>query len=556
MPGRRAGLKWYYRSSRAKLRRADKRSRAQGQMATAIREEVVAVAAPAPDVGHRAEVASTWCLVVLFFVAYIYFFQGGGWNPNARFDTTRALVERQTFVINHYAANTGDVATIDGRIYANKPPGLSVLSAPIYFVLYRCERQLRIDVDDWRVLSFNSHVLSFWTAGLPALLLVLSMRRFAREEGASVGSSWILAAAFGAGTLLWPYAGMIMSHSIVAYLLFEAWMLVRRRVGPAGEVRPPTARGHLLAGILLGLALTIEYLVAPTILLFFIAAAWGMRTDRQWRPYAWIVVGPVAGGLMLMLFQRLEFGHWFGISYDYESPLFRHKGLLMGVLDWPKLERLYWLSFHPFRGLAYCCPVLALAPLGLIPGATRTARLRLYLLPLAIASTFVLFNLSFNGWTGGCVVGPRYLLPAVPFIYVMVVHAYDACRWICWPVMIASVVIMLAVTAVAAQMPGPNFGPPPSPDLPYANPVVQALQRLWEGRLSVYPFHIITPAEPEAFRRYDRSSPPAQWASYNLGHLLGMPRLWSLLPLSVVAALATAAACAIIRKSRRPAGSV
>lgn len=47
-------------------------------------------------------------LFALVFSAYGYFYQGGGWNPNSRFDLIRSMVERHTFAIDGYHQNTGD----------------------------------------------------------------------------------------------------------------------------------------------------------------------------------------------------------------------------------------------------------------------------------------------------------------------------------------------------------------------------------------------------------------------------------------------------------------
>src|SRR5436190_9016631 len=71
----------------------------------------------------------------LFFLTaltYAYFYAGGGWNQNAAFDLTRAIVERHTFAIDAYASNTGDVSFANGHVYANKAPALSWIAVIPY----------------------------------------------------------------------------------------------------------------------------------------------------------------------------------------------------------------------------------------------------------------------------------------------------------------------------------------------------------------------------------------------------------------------------------------
>ena len=103
-------------------------------------------------------------LACVFTLVYAYFFQGGGWNQNSHLDTIRAIVERHTLEITPYAENTGDVGTVDGRIYSNKPPGLALWGAPLYFVLYHAERAARVPLEAPWTLTINAHLLTYCRA--------------------------------------------------------------------------------------------------------------------------------------------------------------------------------------------------------------------------------------------------------------------------------------------------------------------------------------------------------------------------------------------------------
>ena len=46
-------------------------------------------------------------LFALVLGAYAYFYQGGGWNQNSRFDLTRPIVEQHTSQIDAYVKNAG-----------------------------------------------------------------------------------------------------------------------------------------------------------------------------------------------------------------------------------------------------------------------------------------------------------------------------------------------------------------------------------------------------------------------------------------------------------------
>src|SRR5260370_38996366 len=78
--------------------------------------------------------AAHWKLASLLglaiFLSFIYFYEGGGWNQNSRFDLLRAIVERHTLQIDAYHENTQDKAHFQGHYYSDKAPGLVVLAVP------------------------------------------------------------------------------------------------------------------------------------------------------------------------------------------------------------------------------------------------------------------------------------------------------------------------------------------------------------------------------------------------------------------------------------------
>ena len=66
--------------------------------------------------------------VALF--SFLYFYEGGGWNQNSRFDLLRAIVEGHTLQIDAYHENTQDKAHYNGHYYSDKAPGLVFLAVP------------------------------------------------------------------------------------------------------------------------------------------------------------------------------------------------------------------------------------------------------------------------------------------------------------------------------------------------------------------------------------------------------------------------------------------
>ena len=71
---------------------------------------------PTPRTVPVRAVKLAWLIGVATFVAYAYFYPGGGWNQNTRFDLIRAIVERRTLSIDAYQLNTGDKSIHDGHL--------------------------------------------------------------------------------------------------------------------------------------------------------------------------------------------------------------------------------------------------------------------------------------------------------------------------------------------------------------------------------------------------------------------------------------------------------
>ena len=458
-------------------------------------------------------------LVVFIFLAFVYayFFQGGGWNQNAQFDTVRAIAERGTLEITPYAANTGDAVAHGDKVFSNKPPGLALLGSPVYAALQRAERALGLDPMNVYIVNTNAHVVTFWAAGLPAALLGLALYYYFRRQSVSVASSTLLAGAFGLGTLILPYSGVLFTHSLVAMCLFTAFLLITGKEPGRGTIAA--------AGALLGYAMVTKYLASPVAGFCLVYLIWRFRRDLRWLHLLW---GPAAAAGVILTCNYWAYGSPWMTIYSVYPESFTADGLFMGVLDWPDIRRLYWLSIHPYRGLLYCCPVLFLSLAGLVIAFRQRRIDPAGRLALAVCAYYLLFNLTFNGWTGGWGIGPRYLIPALPFLYTFTHHALRRLKWTALPVMGLSVFLMVGVTAVCVMIPAENFGPPID-----INPTARALDVLFEGRVSI--------SRQSVLDRNPATALPGGlddwWDAYNLGEVWGLEGPVSLLPVAAAVVL-------------------
>src|SRR5438034_8265634 len=78
----------------------------------------------------RQSITRALLIGIVTLVSYAYFYQGGGWNQNSRFDLVRAILERGTLRIDAYHENTEDKTISNGHFYSDKAPGLALLAVP------------------------------------------------------------------------------------------------------------------------------------------------------------------------------------------------------------------------------------------------------------------------------------------------------------------------------------------------------------------------------------------------------------------------------------------
>ncbi|HET8774616.1 MAG TPA: hypothetical protein VFP80_12510 [Thermoanaerobaculia bacterium] len=435
-------------------------------------------------------------LFLLAFLTYAGFFSGGGWNQNAHFDLTRALVERQTLHIDMSRPNTGDVSWIrhDGewRAYINKPPGISFLGALPYAALWLVERAAQVPSDSWMWMTLNAWLVTVFTCGLtgaliPAVLYLYGVRRASRAAALGVA----LAVAFGTG--IFPYATLLMAHVPPALFLLLAFVWL--------DERP------LLAGICAGIAGVSYYLCIPAAIVLLIALAF-----RDRRAALRFALGGAPFGLALAAYQYACFGSPFVTSLE-TSRKFTEQGLLFGVFRLPMAEALWGLSFSEYRGLFFASPFLLLAFLG-VRRMKRSDAVAI----LAICAIFFFAMTGFNGWHGGAAFGPRYLVPMVPLLAIPLLYVRSRT--------LGAIALVLGLFAFGLHLLATAVNP--MPRRAERHPVRYLLAI---GRTSVNE-QAVDEALPH--RRYPRGSHESAWASFNLGEtVFGPGNPLSVLPVAL-----------------------
>lgn len=471
--------------------------------------------------------------------SYGYFVAPPAWNQNSRLALTRALVENGSVSIDPYHETTGDKSRRDGHFYSDKAPGTSFVATIPYSALWGLRRIAGGELPGVRVqpldpldaaagrapepserkpgdrLVYNlAHRLALYICGLFAValpsvagalavfLLAMRMTRGHRTRAASV------AVIYGLGTTAFPYSTVLYGHQLCAAMLVIGFAVVALLPARTNERTPA-----VLAGLALGLAVTTEY---PALVPAAGIAIWSLRR-HGFGFFASLALGAAPWAIALGVYHTAAFGSPWSTGYDFvhreefAQGMREHYGI-----GWPDPVVLVSILFGEYRGLFYLCPVLLLAAWGTTvllrraPGLDRTA----FVLSASIVAYYLLLNAGYYMWDGGASTGPRHAVPMLPFLalgLVPALHRVPRATLVLGAVSTLQMLLMAAAAPEAAQ---------------HGNP-------LWD-----YAIDRIT----------NREALPHATAT-NLGLLLGLPGMLSLLPLLALW-LWLAPSAAVTRRSR------
>ncbi len=475
-----------------------------------------------------------WAIALLTLSFGAYFFGGAASNQNARLDAIYAFVEpgtpdTGTFRIDRFmvsptrSINTLDWAAHEGHYYANKAPGTIWLGALAYKPLVLLASWFGGSFDDPGFVIASAYLINLFVSVLPLVAAALALFEFARRRGLSLAHASLLALATTLGTPWFPYSTQLWGHTTAA--AFIALALV--------QVQKGSRRALVLAGALLGLSVCTDYLA--------LLAALGIGAlvlSRNPRQLPALLLGALPLALALLGYHTICFGGPFVTASEMSNARFLEADRALGMFGQLSWHALWELTFGLRRGLFLQCPVLLLSLFGFYAWVRRTPRDPLAWLCILMFVGYLVINASFNGWHGGATVSARYLIVALPFLGLSL-HALPwssrAVRIVFGLTSIVSVVNMTAIAAVNPLAPeeltNPLYG--------------YTYGLLFDGQVSPYPFAFkFLMLHPE----WKELTPYAMW---NLGELLGLRGLWSLLPLLLTSALLVSFGAAWIGLSRR-----
>ena len=359
-------------------------------------------------------------------------------NEFSRWVLAVAILDFHTVEVTRVVATTHtkteDLSTIDGRMYSNKAPGAALAALPAYamarvIVGPPSPHNVRATLNAMRLLAST----------IPAILLALCLAAVAVRFGVSKERTTLAVVAMLFGTPLFAYGLLFFAHALSAFALFGAFTLLFATSTEARGLRPEAWR----AGMLIGLAVLSEYPTAIPAAVLIACALPRLRTSGTLR----VIAGGLPFALMLAIYNHLAFGNIFTLSSAHESNEFYRELAQRGVfgVSLPSPIILLHLLADPAKGLFVFSPILALAFLRVrraYATLPRSTFLALVATPLSIILTFA----GYPNWHGGWTVGARYLVPALPFLALLI--AFAAPTVVDWLLLGASVTVIAVVSLV------------------------------------------------------------------------------------------------------------
>ena len=324
------------------------------------------------------------------------------------------------------AGGASDIAFYGGYIYSNKAPGMSVLALPAVEAVGLPNSTAWTSAGDLRLW-----LVRVLTSGVAFIVCAFLLGRVA--EGLNPGSGGFVLVVLALGTFVAPFAATGFDHVPTAALGFGAFVLAWGR-------RPA------LAGVAAGIAYAVEYEAAAILVLVGVYVA--LLGRRQLGRYLAGALPPV---VLSAVYSWVAFGRPWRIPQHYDLFSFPGVNPTAGILgiQAPHLTSIR-LLFVGDRGLLVVTPIVVAAAAGLWLLYRRGFRSEA-LLCAAVTAAFIIGECGYGDPYGGTSAGPRYLIPALPFLMVGLAPAFTRWRLLTVALAVVSIAASLVLTVTWAQ---------------------------------------------------------------------------------------------------------
>ncbi|OGL46548.1 MAG: hypothetical protein A2161_22270 [Candidatus Schekmanbacteria bacterium RBG_13_48_7] len=386
---------------------------------------------------------SEWFLFLIFFFIYTLFFHPvSDDNENSRYDLIFSLVELKTINIDQFEDNTQDKALFNGHYYSDKAIGTSFLGSLIYFPLHYFVHGFEVS------RSFVQYIIRILVISIPSAAMVILLFRLITEFGLSQNKALVTVIFYGLGTSALPYSTVFHGHQLCGFFILVAYYIVLKDFKISSHV---SSKKGFIFGILLGFACITEFDTILIVPLFIFLA---VSKTRRFAWLVWFFPGFILPMFLQSAYNWMCFGSPLILAYSHH--VLPHRGIGFMGLVYPSFKSLYGILFSPFRGLFFYSPFLIFFILGVVKVFCRPIRFEL-LIAFFCMLFYIFLNISLVDWEGGACAGPRYLVPVIPFMIILLSQSlqrmkpvsyflYESLGW-------SSAGIFLLITATNINLP-------------------------------------------------------------------------------------------------------
>lgn len=398
-----------------------------------------------------------WLLFVGFLGLYGVFASGRLRLPDEQevYFQAESLVDRgelavpQAVELKVFFGKTGR----DGKVYAPYGPGTAFFVLPHYLAARGAASALQAGPENPATTFYLGGMLTSFATAFYSALAVALMWLVCLELGAPPRRAFLVAISLGTGTLVFSYATLFFSEGVqVALLLATLLALLRGRM---------TLAGFALAGAVLCKAPTV--ILAPG---FAALAYFGRYGDRP----SFNRVVALAWPVVLAACVHLGWNSWrfygpMDFGYDWSETM--PPGVKARGFSGDYWRGLVGLTVSPGKGLLFFAPpvLLGIAGLGELYSRERATAIAIGVM----GAISFLFWPHYVFWAGGYCIGPRQILPLIPFLLLPACFV-DSRRGLIALTVLGCALQLLSVTTPFLR--DQSFGPKRLP----------ALEKAWEAK--------------------------------------------------------------------------
>jgi hypothetical protein len=380
----------------------------------------------------------------LIFLVFVFFFlinviSSGGhldwWDGTEAFLVTESMVLKRTAMLDPTVPSVKDLGfNVNYTVYSNtvlqggntSNPS-SVPLEPVYTVRSLLLSAVAVPFY-YAAIAFSSSpdvVVGLFVNSLFISLTAVIIFCICNEVQKSKKIAFAIAVIYGVCSFVWPYNATFWVQPLQGLLLVSSTYFIlltshRNHSYLCNYLLEGKRRSFLFAG-LAGLSLGLSVFAHPTSLIFipvFLVYSFFsvMRHQKMDFILLLVILGTVLFYAGLTNYARYHSFTEFG--YGYYSSLAAHNG-------W---KGLIGLLVSPGAGLIFYFPLALLLPLGAKYMYKENKSLFCLCLYIIVANWIYYGTLSFGfepaSWSGGIAWGPRYLLPVLPFMLIILGYIF------------------------------------------------------------------------------------------------------------------------------------